>query len=280
LPEIVNFYCEEHDFFATETITIISNKTMKSYDQLVLSYCIAMNASSRPLTRLKQIDQNTQLPSTCAWFKLKSVAVENFKTLNSLLASNNSIMFVKNIFDDEQSMQDDCVEIKYLIKGNVLQESRVIQLTTNGHNYSMPIDLLHRYRLQANLRIDATTSQILSTMNQRLNKLKIRYQNVGLAHMFELEFKQIIDEISVASIAQLSTTIDRLQNLIKKCVQMNADILENRLEQMSKNYYQTLKELNEYQLKWHCRCLSNDVPDLEKVHSEYLTIVNTKMCFS
>ncbi len=169
---------------------------MKSYDQLVLSYRIAMNASSRPLTRLKQIDRNTQLPSTCPWFKLKSVAVENFKTLNGWLASNNSIMFVKNIFDDDQSMQDDCVEIKYWIKGNVMQESRVILLTKNGHNYSMPIDLLHRYRLQANPRIDAKTSQTLSTMNQRVNELKIRYQNVGLAHMFEVEFKQIIDAIS------------------------------------------------------------------------------------
>ncbi len=173
---------------------------MKSYDQLVLSYRIAMNASSRPLTRLKQIDRNTQLSSTCSWFKLKSVAVENFQTLNSLLASYHSIMFVKNIFDDEQSMQDDCVEIKYLIKGDVLQESRVIPLTTNGHNYSMPIDFLHRYRLQANPRIDATTSQTLSTMNQRLNKLKKRHQNFGLAHMFELEFKQTIDAISNESL--------------------------------------------------------------------------------
>jgi hypothetical protein len=108
-------------------------------------------------------------------------------------------MFVKNIFDDEQSTQDDCVEIKYLIKGNVMQESRVIQLTTNGHNYSMPIDLLHRYRLRTNPRIDATTFQTLSTMNQRLDKLKKRYQNFGLAHMFELEFKQIIDAMSVGS---------------------------------------------------------------------------------
>jgi glutamate-1-semialdehyde aminotransferase len=103
-------------------------------------------------------------------------------------------------------MRDDCVEIEYLIKGYLLQESRVIQLTTNGHNYSMPIDLLNRYRLQANPRIDATTSQISSTMNQRLNKLKIRYQNVGLAHMFELEFKQIIDEMSVASNEWLNAT--------------------------------------------------------------------------
>jgi hypothetical protein len=202
LPDIVDFYREEHEFFAAEKITIISSKTMqpmKSHDQLVLSYRIAMNASSRPLTRLKQIDRNTQLPSTCPWFKLKSLAVENFKTLKVLLTSDYYIMCVKNIFDDEQSMQDDCVEIKYWIKGNVLQESRVIQLTTNGHNYSMPIDLLNRYRLQANPRIDATTVQTLSTMNQRLNKLKIRYQNVGLAHMFEVEFKQIIDAMSVGS---------------------------------------------------------------------------------
>ncbi len=129
--------------------------------------------------------------------------------------------------------------------------------------------------LEHGQRID----QVLCTFGNYSQSIPLNMLNSGYRLFIDPIDQQSIKLINM-KIAQLSITIDRLQFLIKKCVQMNADIVENRLEQMSKHYDQSLKELNEYQLKWHCRCSSNDVPDLEKVHSECLTIVNTKMSFS
>jgi hypothetical protein len=115
--------------------------------------------------------------------------------------------------------------------------------------------------LEHGQRID----QVLCTFGNYSQSIPLNLLNSGYQLFIHPIDQQSIKLINT-KVAQLSTSIDRLQSLIKKCVQMNADIVQNRLEQMSKHYDETLKELNECQFRWHCRCSSNDVPDLEKVH--------------
>lgn len=162
-----------------------------------------MRGSRRPLMRLRQFDQHDRTSFTVSsWYQFKSIAVTNFRILKDLLANDKSIVFEIHIGDD-LLIQNDTVEIKYYKEGLALIELQEIPMKFDSDNYPMPIDLFNKYYLNENPQLTAMSLNTTSAMRQRLDELKKRHEIIGLTHIFEREFGQIIDEMNMLSSEQL-----------------------------------------------------------------------------